>query len=116
MLLSTRSCGRKIILPLFSRHSKKVLKNVTDNLEKIQPLLGTVDNAHQAILSDNHKEFFRLFKEGWTQKKNTSSAITENRRIREIDNCLEKSESVLGHKLCGAGNGGFFLPFSQEEL
>jgi len=97
-----------------TRNSKKVLKSVTDNLEKIQPLLGTVDNAHQAILSDNHKEFFRLFKEGWTQKKNTSSTITENRHIREIDNCLEKTESVLAHKLCGAGNGGFFLTFSQR--
>ena len=97
-----------------TRNSKKVLKNVTDNLEKIQPLLGTVDNAHQAILSGNHKEFFRLFEEGWAQKKNTSSTITENRRIREIDNSLEKSESVLAHKLCGAGNGGFFLTFSQR--
>ena len=33
----------------------------------------------------------------------------------EIDNVLENNESVIAHKLCGAGNGGFFLSFSNKN-
>jgi len=98
-----------------TRNSKKVLKNITSNLDKIKPLLDTVSTAHDAILESDFKKFFELFKEGWIQKKNTSSTITENRRIREIDSYLESNESVLAHKLCGAGNGGFFLTFSEKN-
>ena len=32
-----------------------------------------------------------------------------------LDNILNKNETVLAHKLCGAGNGGFFLVFSEKE-
>ena len=99
-----------------TRNSKKILKNVTDNLDKIKPILDTVESAHQEILNCDFVEFFKLFKEGWIQKKNTSTAITENRRIREIDNYLEIDQSVIAHKLCGAGNGGFFLTFSKRIL
>tara|TARA_Y100000287_G_scaffold12780_1_gene9347 strand:- start:1996 stop:2562 length:567 start_codon:yes stop_codon:yes gene_type:complete len=98
-----------------TRNSKKVLKNVTDNLDKIKPLLNTVEKAHQEILNCDFIEFFKLFKEGWIQKKNTSTSITENNRIREIDNYLEIDQSVIAHKLCGAGNGGFFLTFSEKN-
>lgn len=98
-----------------TRYSKKVLKNVTDNLDKIKPLLDTVDKAHQEILNCDFMELFKLFKEGWIQKKNTSTAITENLRIREIDTYLEIDQSVIAHKLCGAGNGGFFLTFSEKN-
>ena len=98
-----------------TRNSKKVLKNVTDNLDKIKPLLDTVEKAHQEILNCDFIEFFKLFKEGWIQKKNTSTTITENSRIREIDDYLEIDQSVIAHKLCGAGNGGFFLTFSERN-
>lgn len=98
-----------------TRNSKKVLKNVTDNLDKIKPLLDTVEKAHQEILNCDFIKFFKLFKEGWIQKKNTSTSITENRRIRQIDNYLELDQSVIAHKLCGAGNGGFFLTFSEKN-
>ena len=41
-------------------------------------------------------------------------AITENERIKEIDTILHMNPHVLAHKLCGAGNGGFFLTFSKR--
>ena len=50
----------------------------------------------------------------WSQKKKTSSTIMESDTIREIDSLLEKNETVCAHKLCGAGNGGFFLTFSEK--
>jgi len=32
-----------------------------------------------------------------------------------IDNNLKNNKTVLSHKLCGAGNGGFFLIFSEKN-
>ena len=51
----------------------------------------------------------------WHQKKQTSSIIAENDTICEIDSVLESNDSVCAHKLCGAGNGGFFLTFSEKD-
>ena len=32
-----------------------------------------------------------------------------------MDTELQNNESVRAHKLCGAGNGGFFLTFSEKN-
>ena len=56
-----------------------------------------------------------LLNRSWQEKKDTSSIITENQTIRDIDNILNENETVLAHKLCGAGNGGFFLVFSEKD-
>ena len=32
-----------------------------------------------------------------------------------MDYVLENNETVCAHKLCGAGNGGFFLTFSEKD-
>ena len=32
-----------------------------------------------------------------------------------MDQELFENKSVFAHKLCGAGNGGFFLTFSKKE-
>ena len=98
-----------------TRNSRKILKSVTNNLHKVKPLLDTVDMAHDSIIDNNFDEFFGLMSEGWNQKKQTSFAITENTRIKEIDRALEMNSTVLSHKLCGAGNGGFFLTFSKKD-
>ena len=52
--------------------------------------------------------------ESWKQKKNTSSLITENEIIRKMDEELNGNDTVLSHKLCGAGNG-IFLTFSKPN-
>ncbi len=98
-----------------TRNSKKVLKSVTDNLYKVKPLLDTVDTAHESIIDNDHKKFFFLMSESWNKKKETSSIITENKRIQQIDSELNNNPTVLSHKLCGAGNGGFFLTFSKKN-
>ena len=51
----------------------------------------------------------------WIQKKQTSSTIAENETIRNIDSMLDDNDTVCAHKLCGAGNGGFFLTFSKKD-
>ena len=98
-----------------TRNSKKVLKSVTDNLYKVKPLLDTVHTAQESIIYSNTQRFFQLMGDSWKQKKETSSTITENERIKQIDEELERNPTVLAHKLCGAGNGGFFLTFSEKD-
>ena len=97
-----------------TRNSKRILKNITDNLEKVQPLLETCDKAYDILMSGDHERFLYLIGKSWSQKKKTSSTIVESDTIREIDSLLEKNDTVCAHKLCGAGNGGFFLTFSEK--
>jgi D-glycero-alpha-D-manno-heptose-7-phosphate kinase len=96
-----------------TRNSKNVLKDVTDNIDKSLPLLKTVNDAYDALKREDYIEFLNLLNRSWQEKKDTSSIITENETIRNIDKVLNDNETVIAHKLCGAGNGGFFLTFSE---
>ena len=98
-----------------TRNSRGVLKSVTDNLDKAVPLMETVEKAYDALLDEDYPEFLELLNLSWDQKKKTTSHITENKVIRTMDKALEESDSVIAHKLCGAGNGGFFLVFSKKN-
>lgn len=98
-----------------TRNSKNILKDVSDNIDKVRPLLDTVEEAYSYLLSTNYKMFLNCLNKSWIQKKETSSIITENLVIRDIDSILTQNETVLAHKLCGAGNGGFFLVFSKSD-
>ena len=98
-----------------TRNSKNVLQDVTNNIDKSLPLLKTVDDAYNALREEDYDTFLNLLNRSWQEKKNTSSIITENKSIQDIDKVLDDNESVLAHKLCGAGNGGFFLTFSEKD-
>ena len=98
-----------------TRNSKVVLKGITENLDKVKPLLETVKHAYDAIKFNEHDEFLYLIGEGWEKKKKTCDLITENKHIREMDEELTEEPTVLAHRLCGAGNGGFFLTFSEKD-
>lgn len=98
-----------------TRNSKNVLQDVTANIDKSLPLLKTVDEAYAALREKDFPLFLNLLNQSWEQKKATSSLITENEQIKKIDQVLSNSEEVLAHKLCGAGNGGFFLVFSKPN-
>ena len=98
-----------------TRNSKKILKNITENLDKVKPLLYTSDLAYRSLIDRDYEEFLYLINQSWKQKKQTSSSITENEKIVLMDDTLLNNETVLAHKLCGAGNGGFFLTFSKKD-
>ncbi len=98
-----------------TRNSKKILKNITENLEKVKPVLDIVEHAHQSLLQKNDDLFLDYLNQGWKEKKRTSDSICENKKIKRIDEILEDNNSVVSHKLCGAGNGGFFLTFSKKN-
>ena len=98
-----------------TRNSKKILKNITENLEKVKPVLDIVELAYQSLLEKDYNTFLGYLKQGWEEKKKTSHSIVENKKIKRIDEILENNNSVIAHKLCGAGNGGFFLTFSKKN-
>ena len=98
-----------------TRNSKAILKNITDNLDKVKPVLETVDYAYDSLIKNDYKTFLEHLNNGWKQKKGTSTSICENKKIIEMDDVLENNKSVIAHKLCGAGNGGFFLTFSEKN-
>lgn len=98
-----------------TRDSKNVLKDVTDNIDKAKPLLSTVDKAYESLINKDYEKFLNHLNKSWMQKKKTSSIITENSTIQLMDSELNENETVIAHKLCGAGNGGFFLVFSEKD-
>ena len=63
----------------------------------------------------NYDKFLQYLNLSWQQKKDTTSTITQNQIIKDIDKELTENETVISHKLCGAGNGGFFLVFSKKD-
>ena len=65
-------------------------------------------------IEGNCSKVLDLLNDSWEQKKKTSSSIAENETIQTMDNELYSNSSVKAHKLCGAGNGGFFLVFSDK--
>lgn len=98
-----------------TRNSKPILKDVTGNLDKVKPLLDTLELAHQALRVKEYDLFLDFINQGWYQKKDTCESIMENESLRDIEKELSDNESVLAYKLCGAGNGGFFLTFSHKD-
>lgn len=116
--LSTKMFGiydSHLVFTGVTRNSKNILKDVTENIDKAKPLLGTLDKSYSAIIQNDYSKFLNYLNKSWTQKKKTSSTIVENNSIKEMDESLSENDTVIAHKLCGAGNGGFFLVFSEKD-
>jgi len=97
-----------------TRSSTDVLKtiNVPDD-DLLNPL---VEKGEEYLTSGDYLSFLNLINEGWEIKKRSSSLITENEKIKELDSLITKTDGYIAHKLCGAGNGGFFLCFLENTV
>ena len=58
-----------------TRNSRRILRNVTDNLDKVKPLLKTCDEAYDILMEGKYEKFLYLLGRSWHQKKLTSSII-----------------------------------------
>ena len=96
-----------------SRSSTKVLKTIT--VPPTTALVDLVDDMTLAIRRGDVNSFSKIMKDGWKLKKSSSSMILKNPKVKNMDDELENAPSVLCHKLCGAGNGGFFLFFKLKN-
>ncbi|MBU3749054.1 MAG: hypothetical protein FGM52_01145 [Mycobacterium sp.] len=97
-----------------TRESRPILKDVARNVDKSLPLLRIVSSAYDALLNRNYETVLDLLNESWTEKKKTSELITASPEIVGLDAELAENPQVLAHKLLGAGNGGFFLCFTES--
>ncbi|MCQ9203194.1 MAG: hypothetical protein JJ845_001720 [Prochlorococcus marinus CUG1436] len=98
-----------------TRNSKNILVDVSKNIDKTKPLLDTLEMAYAYFKNKNYDKFLNLVNLSWEQKKKTSKIISSNDIIRKMDQELCNNKTVVAHKLCGAGNGGFFLVFSKKN-
>jgi D-glycero-alpha-D-manno-heptose-7-phosphate kinase len=94
------------------RSSTQILESL--NIEKSVPLLDDVEDLEKAINDCDIEKFNFVMRRSWDTKKLTSKMICENETLIELDNRLMQDKKVLSHKLCGAGNGGYFLVFSEK--
>lgn len=96
-----------------TRNSTSVLKEVrVPETDIFNPL---VEESEQMILNGNFEKFLKLIKDGWNEKKKTSKNVLEDPSLKDLDSYLESYSGCVAHKLCGAGNGGFFLCFFENS-
>ena len=98
-----------------TRNSKNILIDISKNIDKTKPLLDTLEKAYALFKTKNYDKFLNLVNLSWEQKKKTSNIISSNDIISKMDKELCNNKTVVAHKLCGAGNGGFFLVFSKKN-
>lgn len=96
------------------RNSTKILE--TMDIDKSVPLLQDVVDLEKSINELDIELFNEVINRTWINKKNTSKHICENPQLVELDERLKSDNRVLSHKLCGAGNGGYFLIFTNKDL
>ena len=96
-----------------ARKSTPILSTVDPH--KCHGLLDVVNEMYQAILEKDQKKLLTMVNEGWIIKKSTSPMIAENEKIIAMDRFLTSDPNVLAHRLLGAGNGGYFLFFANDD-
>ena len=93
------------------RSSTNILESI--NIDKSVPLLQDVEELEVAINNCDIEMFSNVINRGWENKKATSNLICESSTLAELDSKLKSDPNILAHKLCGAGNGGYFLIFTN---
>lgn len=93
------------------RSSTKILNTL--DLNKSYSLLDLVINLKKNL--NNEKEFFKIFNEGWENKKTSSLHITTS-EILKVESDIKEKYNIKGIKLCGAGGGGYFLVFTKDII
>jgi D-glycero-alpha-D-manno-heptose-7-phosphate kinase len=95
------------------RNSTNILESI--DIDKSVVLLEDVRELETAINICDVNAFNNIINRTWESKKKISPYICENTTLIKLDNRLKNDSRILSHKLCGAGNGGYFLIFSEKE-
>lgn len=92
---------------------KKQVLSKEDKMEKMRKIKSIGEKIKQALESDNPDKFGKLLHRHWSTKKK----FTEKMTNPDIDNAYKKArdEGALGGKIMGAGGGGFFMFYVNEE-
>ncbi len=76
-------------------------------------LLGFVEKAKKYLLNDKLDDFGNLLHESWQKKKELSRNISSD--FFDGIYSLALRNGALGGKILGAGGGGFFLFYVEEN-
>lgn len=95
------------------RNSTEVLESL--DIDKSLPLIDDVEELDFAITNNDINCFNTIIRRSWKNKKQISKLICENSILKELDEKLYNDKRILSHKLCGAGNGGYFLIFTDKD-
>ena len=96
-----------------TRNSTEVLKSVSIPEDDVfNPL---VDESEKYILNGSYEMFLAILSKGWEEKKKSSKDVLKDRLVKDMDEYLKNYPNCVSHKLCGAGNGGFFLCFFPND-
>jgi D-glycero-alpha-D-manno-heptose-7-phosphate kinase len=98
------------ILERQKRDEEKGVKHVIDSMHKIKEIGYEVRDA---LKCGNLHHFGELLDLHWQTKKNLSNQVS-NERIDQVYEIAKRS-GALGGKIMGAGGGGFFMFYSENE-
>lgn len=103
-----------LIFTGYTRNSTEVLKTVTVPTDDIFNQL--VEEGEKLLMNEDFYGFAQIITEGWKAKKLSSKNVLKNSNIKDLDEQISNIKGYVSHKLCGAGNGGFFLCFVEKGV
>ncbi len=109
-----RSMDMYLMYTGIHRSSTAVLQSI--DIDKSAQLYNDCEALYNAITMNDMCEFHNVMKNSWENKKKTSPLICQNPTLMEMDERLNADNDVISHKLCGAGNGGYFLVFGWKNV
>ncbi len=120
----TKKCLEKNLLLFFTkktRQASEILQSQEESIREndtsvIEAMIEVKKNAYlikEALEENNLKRFGGLLNDAWNSKKKMSPGITNEflDRIYEI----AMQNGALGGKIAGAGGGGYFMFYCEEE-
>lgn len=92
---------------------KKQVVSKERKMEKMRQIKSIGEDIKEALESDNPDKFGKLLHEHWSTKKK----FTEKMTNPAIDDAYTKAREAgaLGGKIMGAGGGGFFMFYVNQE-
>ncbi len=112
-LLSFYTGVQRKNVEILARQSKSTEKNDKQVLESLHYIKKSGYKILDIVESGNITELGHMFDEHWRHKKRLAKGIT-NPNFDEIYETAKKN-GALGGKITGAGGGGFFLFYCEEN-
>lgn len=79
-------------------------------------LVDIAKTTSEAITKKSLPTLLKSVNIGWEYKKTNSPHVMEDSHIQEMDTKLVSDHNVIAHRLCGAGNRGYFFVMTEKNL
>ena len=98
---------------LLTTQIKRTKSRDVKTIKSLENVKNLAETMHDSLLNNDFTTFAQLLHKGWTEKKNFSNDVTNEK----IDLLYEKSLKLgaLGGKLTGAGGGGHLLLYCEPS-